>query len=1541
MYLEDEQPKIYKEITSNNYLSNCYNHLTRIKIIHVLFLSIELLLNIIQELETFQRDYKLENISVNNNLNLISSITIGFDKISTLVKLIIVIVYILLFDALYFFLRFKKFKIKHIRLSILANILELFIYRVFMLIFFNFFFALKKEFLIIGFIFLIPHVYLIINNFLYNHLYYFVPEFIDYPYDEFSSIFDIILLIIKLLVSISGTSNNVSLGKFSFLILICLQIFFSFYFINILRNHSYLFMRNSFLNRSKCCLFFTKTIIVSIGLLFGKNDIMNIMFLIICISILLIIISYMHLIYNPFSHVIIKRETPMENIFFYLYILSEKNDYEFLFKNKINEHFEKCGICYLCKKYLKYKDKINIIDDEKEKLIKEENNQVEDNNKNLLIEIFDIVYDNENKYFQFIKKIVIESKKKGKESFIKNNYYFINLSFLIYSDYKKNNITLSLNERLILEEINRENISFLDNHESKIAQIFLSNRFILLSNKILSFLKDTIKTEANLNRAKKLINLSALLKRLKNPKYKEYLFSHKLENISDSRHLIIICSIVYEELFNTSLNNSQFPLRDNIQPLEDIFNNNSNKINKTISLLVNLINKTCIISRAGKGMHSYINTNLFDLFPLIIKEYQINLFISNILENFENENKEKANRKKSLKTSKYSTKLLKSTFKGINYTKNKKDFIEIKLIICQNIESKTFYKLLNLKLTPLFNNNILYYILFDGFYNIHKNTIITLKDLEKNKNSKERLVAVSEPELEKNNEAYSIPFKKYFSWQNSQGFTISKISSFNISEKFYNIYSVENKDKDINKKGNEGKKSQIMIDEDEEEFESSINKKDENLQLMEENASVSSQNIASSSYNVGISNIGIRNKKNDNIYEYGGFNKVKMICILVILIAIIVLIIEYIVLTVLKTNNYDNNISLFQYNEFSKLYFQLFSSVLSLVCIGKDKECVTIVDYFINQNSKSNQNTFDYQSLVESTNLNLAHQIMEKRSYLVNIHKRIGNKEYNQLFGKIINYSRITQNIKNNKYYYNIITVSMEFSEAILIICNSFQILAKRSDDFIILLSGKNDPLDNLNNEIKENIYLNQYQKEMYELILNYKMYFKEFNKVNEELQNIIDSKTSFLKIFAYFNIIFDTSLIVCFHTLLYLYTALFEFILIKIINYVNMTMNIKNDDFNFSKTFSKKIENLEIILQFYDSDPIKAVQNLNSIYANYQQILTSKNKNKTSETNKKNYKKIIEENKKSELDNIPKDQRIISRSDVKALGITFRFVFIYYFNLIIVLASFIFLLILWTDYFTKKNQLFILNQKNINLEMTLYKAINSYHLMLFHNLTISEVAHFVISNSKIADLPNSLINNFYENLKLAFNSKKEKNNLGKLYQDFEDKAEFSCENMYILNHDSMKKLENYTKERNITNIEKSLIELCAVTNVDSSKDFRIIFVRHLQYIKSGIQSINDFSYDSIMNHIMNEISLSRVSLFFDNIIIYIVEIVFSNPFKEAIDRLTNNLQNLIVTTELLYLSLDIISFLLFAFFYISGINSLCSQIFILKNIFKIYEINE
>ena len=123
-----------------------------------------------------------------------------------------------------------------------------------------------------------------------------------------------------------------------------------------------------------------------------------------------------------------------------------------------------------------------------------------------------------------------------------------------------------------------------------------------------------------------------------------------------------------------------------------------------------------------------------------------------------------------------------------------------------------YYKLLTLKLTPLFNNDNNNFILLDGFYYFKKNIVITHQDFGENPNAKEEILGVSEPKLEKESEKNSelMSFKKYVNWQNNQGYMLSKILSFNESLKYYYIYHITKKDKEIMKKKDKTNQMKLM-----------------------------------------------------------------------------------------------------------------------------------------------------------------------------------------------------------------------------------------------------------------------------------------------------------------------------------------------------------------------------------------------------------------------------------------------------------------------------------------------------------------------------------------------------------------------------------------------------------------------------------------------------------------------------------------------------------------------------------------------------------
>ena len=217
-------PKIYEKINSDNYLINSYEHLTQIKTVHFLFILIEMIINTIQELEIFLRD--LSSKEIKYNVNYISRFVQLLDNISIIARFLIIILFMFVFDFIFVCLQRKRFKKKYIIVAIMINILDLFYFRPFMLLFLDLLFSLPDIYFLLGILFFIPHFFLTINHFLYDHLYYYVPQFINYPYDEFSSTFDIILFFIKIFLSASLNTDIGGLGKFFLMIFYFMQFFF-------------------------------------------------------------------------------------------------------------------------------------------------------------------------------------------------------------------------------------------------------------------------------------------------------------------------------------------------------------------------------------------------------------------------------------------------------------------------------------------------------------------------------------------------------------------------------------------------------------------------------------------------------------------------------------------------------------------------------------------------------------------------------------------------------------------------------------------------------------------------------------------------------------------------------------------------------------------------------------------------------------------------------------------------------------------------------------------------------------------------------------------------------------------------------------------------------------------------------------------------------------------------------------------------------------------------------------------------------------------
>ena len=82
------------------------------------------------------------------------------------------------------------------------------------------------------------------------------------------------------------------------------------------------------------------------------------------------------------------------------------------------------------------------------------------------------------------------------------------------------------------------------------------------------------------------------------------------------------------------------------------------------------------------------------------------------------------------------------------------------------------------------------------------------------------------------------------------------------------------------------------------------------------------------------------------------------------------------------------------------------------------------------------------------------------------------------------------------------------------------------------------------------------------------------------------------------------------------------------------------------------------------------------------------------------------------------------------------------------------------------------------------------------------------------------------------------------------------------------------------------------------------------------------------------------MSIFFNVIIIHTLEVINTAPHRNGINNLLRRFGHVILFSEIVYI-LFVLIVIIFTTFFFSAINNKCNQIILLKQIFKVVEIQE
>jgi phosphopantetheine adenylyltransferase len=233
---------------------------------------------------------------------------------------------------------------------------------------------------------------------------------------------------------------------------------------------------------------------------------------------------------------------------------------------------------------------------------------------------------------------------------------------------------------------------------------------------------------------------------------------------------------------------------------------------------------------------------------------------------------------------------------------------------------------------------------------------------------------------------------------------------------------------------------------------------------------------------------------------------------------------------------------------------------------------------------------------------------------------------------------------------------------------------------------------------------------------------------------------------------------------------------------------------------------------------------------------------------------------------------------------------------------------------------------------------------MIFNNYTIDEIIDYMnisykeeFENNKYSleekNYSNIIFNRFYQQLYLLFDLKKDKKMVSNLYKDFDDLVEFNCSNLYkSIKYELLEAIDKILPNMEL---KEKLTEVCQFSQIFSTKDVKTIFERHFQYIKSGIITLKDFSYEGLNKHINDDI-IGKVSFFFLSTTIYIIEVATSKTHIESIKKLHYIMSRRLLIMEIIYIIFGLVLVVIIIFFYFYNINELYKQIFLLKKAFNI-----
>ena len=1485
----------------NEYFSNSYRSLIIYKPFHFLVILLEYFLTFLSQITLYTIKF---NVSLGEKISSVYFYAIFIQQINKLPEysklIIILIMFVLIF--LYFFVYTKfAFENKHLFNLVVINIFEIFIFRFILIIIFHILLAIQDIPGIIMIIVSIPLIFLIMKDFTFNHLYYFSPHFIKYPYDYYSSINDIFHIVEKIFLSIALQSSIPPLNEFLYSFSLIFQIGNFIFSIYIFYYKSYYIMSNIFLNKFRFSLVTSSIIINLILILLGMKNFMIYSFLFLCLNIIVIVFIFVQVFYNPYSKAFFSTDDNIDNLYFYYYIIDHLRNDSFLLEEKLKEHFIKCQKCNLCKNLKNYLSK-----------------------KKCYKIVYKILYNKVGVLEHTMNEIIHNVLVKGNEALKFNSFYLINLLYCYYLNINRKNYILSLNLKLLFEIINSENKNILENHLLSTEQITLINEFLSKADNILDKIK-IILTETILK--EKIVNFFSLYEeifQLKSKKFRNKLYYNKNEGIINFFKYISICSMIYEEIFNVSLSNGGISLKENQIFLDDISNKNGVNLNQIIIELDLLSFEDKIIYILGE-LSKYHGKAMCQLFPNIFKTKQLAIMKNKIM---------------NAKTLSLINKDKDFFQNGMN-KKGKSDeeqYICLDLLCYNEVNHKKNFVMIALRLNLIYPLTLTKKVLLTGLYSMDKNIIITL-DKSTEESKKEIVLNTDEKKIESEIGNYSWNEIDLIKYKNNNKYYNGKkllfLTKYFINPNCYNIYSIFFTEKQrtfkMDRMSEVYQKNNNIYDHE---------SKNNLAESTTHNFNFMMQSQTSSTFNQisnDVQNFKKRDKggKKDNKKTH--YFKYYQIALLFLAFSIFLFqIISHVTLNYSLIHISNKNTALIWLKNYYGIYNNLFTYTLSYVCLAKspkNEDCESIVTHFVTEFLQDLHRPpmaitmFLFMQTYGTTH----NALINVRGEILNSLSSSNDETMNSLLNSEMTTITISQNMTNNGTKILANKQNNSFIDVLNLMTSGFIVLTSDSkyiNDIIYILDKVDYDADWVKSEepfkyAKSEDNLTPYQIQLYYLILNYQKFLEKLDVISNTLSDTsnrtVINNVRTIKIIIIIILIAHLFL----QAIIYFYIQGYYKILAELFNDIEKKMDLKNDDISVRDMFLQKIEKLKIIISLYKQDIYQAIVDLNFIYDNYKKFIEEKNKELAKYLKRE---KFLNEKIVTKKDKTQKEiEKIVSSIKSNRLYLYF----IAFCSLIAIVISIV-LYIIWISYQSIYDRIFYLIESHGNLINDAYKIGNYYHLMLYNSITLDDInkfEHFDTSNGE------DLFTRLYSDLEDLYESRKYMENLKDYNLDNIDKYfDHNCSSFVDELFETSQSLIASKRNGDFSGFFKSI---CEKGNVFKSKNYKHIFSMLFEIIQLGINQIKDHSYEGLMAH-FKSYAYGKSTFTFIFVYFHTFEILAYRVQRQSYEKITELIYYYLHTGFIIYYIASFVFILIIIFVYVYKFNRNYHELHEMKKVFKI-----